>query len=56
MFPFFYQFILSTLFLFMLGVFADHHDFSFAFDNLTLFANGSHGWSYFHPKTSLPMY
>ncbi len=38
----------STLSLLMLGVLADHHDFTLALDDLALFAHGLHGRSYFH--------
>jgi hypothetical protein len=48
-----------ALTLFVFGVFADHPDHPFAFDDLTLIANLFYGCSYFHRfyfsrKTILP--
>ncbi len=42
-----------ALFLFMLGVLADHHDFAFSLDDLALLANFLDRGFYFHDGTSL---
>ena len=45
-----------ALFLFMLGVFADYHDFAFSLDNLALLADFLYGRFYFHDDTSIQVW
>ena len=44
----------SALFLLVLGVFADNHDFSFSFDDLALIADLFDGRFYFHCYNTVP--
>jgi len=46
----------SALRLLVLGVLADNHDAAFAFNDLALFANWFHTWSYFHGGSPFASY
>ena len=45
-----------TLFLLVSGVFADHHNSAFSFNNFTFFTNRFNGRSYFHALHLLSLY
>ena len=43
--------LILALSLFVFGVFADDHDFSFSLNDLAFFADRFYGWFYFHNDT-----
>jgi len=40
--------------LLVLGVFADHHDFTFSLDDLAFFADLLNGWFHLHCVSTIP--